>query len=142
MKIYLTHGASQNDVMPEYEYVDINHIEGAAYPAQVDEIYGPIILNYVPLLEVVSFLTKAKKLLRVGGKLVVGGIDCYLLSKATLSRSITEKEYNDLLFVDPKFKAVHSLQGVKNTIQSLGFSVDEIYLEEDEARFSIKATKE
>lgn len=141
MRIYLTHGAEQNDVMPNYEYVDYTHIEGAAYPAQVDEIYGPIILNYIPLLEVMGFVAKVRKLLRVGGQLVIGGIDCYLLSKATLDRNITEKEYNNLLFVDPKFKAIHSLQAIKGVLQSSGFSIDEIYLEEDEVRFCIKASK-
>lgn len=141
MKIYLTFGAEQNDIMPNYEYVDYNYIENAAYPSQVDEVYGPIILNYIPLLEVVGFVEKAKKILRVGGQLIIGGIDCYLLSKATLSRDITEKDYNNLLFVDPKFKAIHSLQAVKGVLQSSGFSINEIYLEEDEVRFSIKATK-
>jgi hypothetical protein len=141
MKIYLTQGAEQNDTMPGYEYVDYKHIKGAAYPAQVDEIYGPTILNHIKLLEATDFLNTCKSLLCVGGKIIVGGVDCYLLSKATLDRSLTEKQYNDLLFSDPRFLAVHSLQAVKVLMQSLGLNIEEIYIEDDEARFSIKATK-
>ena len=141
MKIYLTHESGQNDVMPNYEYVDYKHIKNAAYPSQVDEIYGPTILNYIELLKASEFLTICKSLLCIGGTIIVGGIDCYLLSRATLDRNLTEKQYNELLFSDPKFSAVHSLQAVKALIQSLGFSVEEIYIEDDEARFSIKASK-
>ena len=141
MRILLTNGSEQNDTMPGYEYVDYRHIKNAAYPSQVDEIYGPTVLNYIKLLDATDFLNTCKTLLCNDGKIIVGGIDCYLLSKATLDRSLTEKQYNDLVFTDPKFLAVHSLQAVKSLMQSLGFNIEEIYIEDDEARFSIKASK-
>lgn len=141
MRLYLTYGSDQNDVMPDYEYCNFAHTDGAAYSSQVDEIYGPTILNYMPLLEVSTYVEKYKKLLRKGGELIIGGVDCYILSKLTLSRDLTEKQYNELLFSDPKFKAVHSLQAVKALLQSKEFSINEINIEENEARFCIKAVK-
>lgn len=141
MKIYLTYGAEQNDLMPEYEYCNYAHTDGAAYPSQVDEIYGPIVLNYIPLLDVMVYVDKYKKLLKSGGELIIGGVDCYILSKLTLARDLTEKQLNELLFSDPKFKALHSLQAVKALLQSRGFSINEINIEENEARFTIKAIK-
>lgn len=135
------YGSDQNDLMPEYEYCNYAHTDGVAYPSQADEIYGPTVLNYIPLLEVMVYVDKYKKILRSGGELIIGGIDCYILSKLTLSRDLTEKQYNELLFSDPKFKAVHSLQAVKALLQSRGFSINEINIEENEARFTIKATK-
>lgn len=141
MKLQLIVDGITPNTMPNYNITDINTIEQAAYPAQVTEIYGPTVLNYIPITEVSMFLNKCKKLLSNGGRLIIGGVDAYLLSKQVSARVLTEKQYNELLFNDPKFKAVHSLQAVKALIQSLGFRVDLIHLEEDEVRFSLEVIK-
>ncbi len=128
---------------PGYTKIDLTtKLDSIAYPSQVVEIYGPCILNYIPLNEFSNYLKHFQYFLKSGGKLVIGGVDCYILSKLCSSRVITEEEYNNLLFSNPVFKCVHSLQNVKSLLQNSGFFTDDISVQEKNARFTIEAIKQ
>lgn len=140
MRIYINEEL-QNDNLPDYEQVGLAAFKTCAYPSQVDEIYAPKILNFITLGNINEFINTVRNLLRTGGVATLGGIDCYILSKLTLRRVLTERDYNNLLFSDPKFKAVHSLEGFKSLVQARGFKVLSIYVQDDEARFTIEIEK-
>lgn len=128
---------------PGYTKIDLTtKLDSIAYPSQVVEIYCPCILNYVALDEISKYLKQFHYYLRSGGKLIIGGVDCYILSKLCGSRIITEEEYNNLLFSNPAFKCVHSLQKVKSLLQNSGFFIDDISVQEKNARFTIEAIKQ
>lgn len=127
--------------LPGFTYTDPSNIEHTAYAGQVDEIYTPTGLNYLKTEEVADNIKGYAHLLSPGGKLIIGGVDVYLLAKEVSARNLTEKEINTLLFYDPKFTSLHSLQIIKTIIQSLGMKINHIYIDKDEVRFTIEAEK-
>lgn len=132
---------NDEEQMPNYTKGELDTLSSLAYPSQVTEIYAPTALNYVSVKDVHTKMMEIAKLMRAGGKLIIGGVDCYLLSDLLKKRALSEKEFNDLLFGDEKFKATHSLQGIKFVVQRCGFKIEEINVENDEARFTIEAYK-
>jgi len=129
MKIQIIVENLLTNPMPGYEQIELSQLSSCAYPSQVDEIYAPTVLNYISIEKVGEFVKSAHKLLSHNGKLIIGGIDCYLLAQQITKRNLTEKQMNDLLFKDPKFKAVHSLQAVKALLQVDQFTVHAVYIE-------------
>ncbi len=65
--------------------------------SECTEILADDLLDYIPADEIMASLEYWVKLLRHGGKLIVGGTDLYEVSKAVSNQTLNIKEANEVL---------------------------------------------
>lgn len=111
-------------------------------PGQATEIYAPDFLDYIPLEQKGHMLTMCNDLLRNGGKIILGGLEPYLLSKHLASRMIALQDFNNLLF--KRSAPVNGLWGVdvlKTNLQTLGYKITNVCIGQENLSYTVSATK-
>lgn len=90
--------------------------------SECTEVYGPDMMNYVPASYIVEFMKGCVRLLRRGGKLVLGGTDSLLVCKSYLRKELNTKELSDLVYAKNRcnFMTIEDLSGL---MQELGLKV-------------------
>lgn len=128
MKLQVT---KDNVPMHGYTYIsnDFLNIKNYAYPSQVVEIYAPDALKYISLSHHNEFISMCKTLLRVGGKLIIGGLDLQALNSLITDVSLTLNDVNHLLF-ETEIKSITSLGTVGNILHNNSFHIDQLYIDD------------
>lgn len=128
MKLQVT---KDNVPMHGYTYInnDFLNIKNYAYPSQVVEIYAPDALKYISLSHHSEFISMCKTLLRVGGKLIIGGLDLQALNSLITDVSLTLNDINHLLF-ETEIKSITSLGTVGNILHNNSFHIDQLYIDD------------
>lgn len=70
-----------------------------------------------------------KTLLRVGGKLIIGGLDLQALNSLITDVSLTLNDINHLLF-ETEIKSITSLGTVGNILHNNSFHIDQLYIDD------------
>lgn len=128
MKLQVT---KDNVPMHGYTYIsnDFLNIKNYAYPSQVVEIYAPDALKYISLSHHNEFISMCKTLLRVGGKLIIGGLDLQALNSLITDVSLTLNDVNHVLF-ETEIKSITSLGTVGNILHNNSFHIDQLYIDD------------
>lgn len=96
MKINLTMG---NDP-PKTGYenlTDVRNLDSTVCDAEATEILALDVIDYIPIDKTNKTLDHWISKLRMGGKLIVGGVDAFSVAKAFSSYQIGINEYNELI---------------------------------------------
>ncbi len=111
--------------------------------AQAELIYGPDILDCFSTSELENLLPIWTKSLRVGGKIIIGGTDIYILAKNTINRTKELVDINEILFNrDYQLKSLTSIESTKEFLTSLGFAISDINLNYETCTYYVEAYKE
>jgi hypothetical protein len=143
MKIYITHDDNKIDGFDTYSVNEIEKMSTIFYKNQLSEIYAPTILNYIDYDKTTHILLELLSFTKRGGNLLVGGIDSSILCSVHLRDNVTIpiECLNSLLFCrTPKIKSLSSLKSVKNVFLN-NTRIEDICVDENECRFTIKVTK-
>lgn len=82
-------------------------------------------IEQIPYEEIDTILLQVRKLIRINGTLVIGGIDINCISRDLINRSINTKIYNEIIF---NKKSIHDSKELSDKLSSLGFKIDKITL--------------
>ena len=108
--------------------------------AQAEEIEGPDILDLFSTDELEQLMGVWEKALKVGGKIILGGTDIFLLSKNIINRKIELVDINNILYGSPK-KSITSIESTKEFLISLGFEISNIEFDYDKCLYFVEAYK-
>lgn len=141
MKLYITHDDNTIDGFTTIRLDQIDTISSKFYKNQITEIYAPTILNYIEFDKYAKFLTELLSLVKVGGVILVGGIESSILCSSHIRARLAISDLNSLLFCStPMIKSLCSLTQVKNFFLDRT-RIEDICLDETECRFTIKVKK-
>lgn len=134
MKIKLT----INDI-PDKDYVTIDPmpISGPAYvgsiisldgvcdKAEVVELLGEKILDYIPHNKLEEAITGWCALLRHGGKIILGGVNTNEISRLWVTKHISPEDYNKHIFGDGSVRkaAAYSIEQIERVLLSRGIKI-------------------
>ena len=122
---------------------DYSKLDKYCYVGQCDEIYAPAFLDYLEYEKIPNVIASWVSLLRMGGKLIVGGLDSYIVTKLYISRNIDQNKINDLFFgKEFLVKSLNSIQDIKELLIGLNMSIYTIDVDVPESRFVIEAHKQ
>lgn len=128
----------QNESLKE-DFVELKQFGSEC---EIDEIYAPEMLDAFEIANIPKYLSAWISLLKVGGKLVIGGTDIYLLSKASISRSLSIEDINKVLFKKPFFiRSIVSIQYIRSILLQLDMDVIDISVEYSTSTYTIEAQK-
>ena len=118
--------------MPGYKYLDVdaedfdgNYLEipDCSY-GQAVEIYAPTILDYLPMGEHQKLVEYWSRLLSIGGKIILGGTDLYMICRSAVERTASIDQVNKVLFYKKsQLKSLTSLQSTRRLLESLGLEI-------------------
>jgi len=141
MKIYITHDDNTIEGFTTVTLDQVDVISKKFYKNQLNQIYAPTILNYIDFNKTTQFLSELLSLVKNGGTILVGGIDSSILCNSHNRMRITVSELNSLLFSkSPQIKSLSSLTQVKNFFLD-STRIEDICVDDNECRFTIKVTK-
>ena len=119
------------------------YIDKYCLEAQAELIFGPEVLDYFSTSELENLVPIWAKSLRVGGKIVLGGTDLYILAKNAVNREKELVDINEILFNrNNELKSLTSIESTKDFLVSLGFSISNINLSYDTCTYYVEAYKE
>ncbi|HEY9706374.1 MAG TPA: hypothetical protein V6C58_28315 [Allocoleopsis sp.] len=139
MKLQIT---KDNVPMHGYTYIsnDFLNIKNYAYPSQVVEIYAPDALKYIHLTNHSEFISMCRTLLKVGGKLIIGGLDLMALNSLITNLTLTLNDVNHVLF-ETELKSITTLGTVRNILHNNSFHIDQLYIDDStDGEFVFTAT--
>lgn len=76
---------------------DVRNLDSTVCDAEAIEILALDIIDYIPINETNKVLDHWVSKLRMGGKMIVGGVDAFSVAKAFSSYQISIDEYNELV---------------------------------------------
>jgi hypothetical protein len=118
------------------------YIDKYCLEAQAELIFGPEVLDYFSTSELENLVPMWAKSLRVGGKIVLGGTDLYILAKNAINREKELVDINEILFNrNNELKSLTSIESTKDFLVSLGFSISNINLSYDTCTYYVEAYK-
>lgn len=121
---------------------DFGKLNQICKKGQATEIYAPDFIDYVPIEQKINILKLINDLTRIGGKITIGGLEPYLVSKHLSSRMISLIEFNNLLF--KRSASVNGLWGIdftKENLKSLGYKITDISIGQENLSYTISAIK-
>ena len=128
----------QNESLKE----DFVNLKQFGQECELDEIYAPEILDALEMDNILKYMTEWASLLKVGGKIVVGGTDIYLFSKCAIGRNVSLEDLNKLLFKKPFFvRSLVSTQHVRRILESLSMEVVDISVDYATSTYTIEVVK-
>lgn len=90
---------------------NVQNLDMAACDAEVTEILAIDVIDYIPINETNKTLDHWVSKLRMGGKLIVGGVDAFSVAKAFSVYQISIDEYNELVHGGDKPRLVSLTMG-------------------------------
>jgi len=82
-------------------------------------------IENVPYHELDRLFGTIRKLLRMGGKLTITGLDVYCVGRDLINKVIDAKVYNEIIF---NRKALYDSKELCNRLSSLGLTIEKIIL--------------
>lgn len=108
--------------------------------AQCTELYAPNIMNHFSIEDLEKIVPIWTKLLCPGGKIIIGGLDIYILAKVITKRNKSLMQINKALFEEP-IRSFSSANYTKNFLNSLGLKVYNIELNYDNFNYTVEGIK-
>jgi len=109
---------------------------------QCTELYGPTILDIFTVGELEIIIPKWAKLIAGNGKMILGGIDFYIMAKEGLRRAKDIGTINEILF--SKSYGVQSITSIESTrkfMESLEFKINNICLDYENFNYTVEGIK-
>lgn len=105
---------------------DVQNLDWLVDDGECDEIIADDILDFVPINKKVEVIQNIARKVKFGGKLTLGGIDSYEVSKAYSLLNINMEEALFLLYGDPNYpfgnrKGCFNLLSVVDMLGQMGF---------------------
>jgi uncharacterized protein YeeX (DUF496 family) len=100
MNIYITNEFKKFDKELLNNYIDchIENIDSIVYDSEAKNIYLDNLLEYIEEKDIYIAIEKIVKKMRKKGTLLITGIDSYIVAKDYVSKRLTNKEYNRLVY--------------------------------------------
>lgn len=108
--------------------------------AQCSEIYAPDILNYFTVSDIEYVLPLWVKLLKPNGKMIVGGIDIYVLARAINKRQLHLIDFNKKIFSEV-INSFSSANYTKTFLNSIGLKVTNINIDYNQFTYTVEGIK-
>lgn len=110
--------------------------------AQATEIYAPTIMDIFQTSEIEEIIPQWAKLIRPGGKILLGGTDMYILARTALSRIYDLGTLNDVLFKKPyAVQSITSAESTASFLKTVGFSIKDINIDQQSLLYTVEAVK-
>ena len=90
---------------------DVRNLDSTVCDAEAVEILALDIIDYIPINETNKTLDHWISKLRMGGRLIIGGVDAFSVAKAFSSYQIDIHEYNELVHGTNKQRLVSLTMG-------------------------------
>lgn len=131
--------ASPDNKELKQDFIELSQF---ATECEVSEIYAPEILDALTSDNITKYITEWISLLKVGGKLIIGGTDIYLLSKMIIHRNIDLKTLNELLFKRSYFiRSFSSIEHIRGFLEAQDLYITNISTDYSASSFTIEAKK-
>jgi hypothetical protein len=101
MKIYITENldkAIENYIVVPILYGKLDSYLHSIYNNSATEIVAIDALDSIPYELLVEFISSVRQKMRIGGKLIIGGIELAALSRDVINGKVSTKDYNELIF--------------------------------------------
>lgn len=122
--------------------IDNAYVNKYCMEAQAESINGGDILDYFSTDELEELLDIWIKALKVGGQIIIGGTDIFLLSKNAINRSKELIDINAVLFKrDNPIKSITSIESTKEFLISLGCEISNIEFDFNSCSYCVEAYK-
>jgi hypothetical protein len=121
MKIQILHDIK--DCIDGYNPVLINN-EDINLECPLNSISSILVLQTIELVSyknIDKFLAKLVSLLRIGGNIVISGVDLYCFNRDLINQTIDAKTYNDVIFAR---NGIYTAQDMMNKLISLNLTID------------------
>ena len=110
---------------------------------QPTEIYAPTIIDALNVDFINEFIEKIADYIRPGGKVVLGGTDLYIACKHALSRNVDLYTINQILFNKPyQIASIGSISGTRKMLEDLGFSINNVEIDQANFMYTVEAIKQ
>lgn len=116
------------------------NLSNVCHPGECDEVYGPQILDSIPVDKLENVLLEWVRLLKKDGIIKVGGTDPYMVSKLLLDRKINTSEFNHVLS-GKYFAAAHPLSFIKEFFRKINMKILSIKAGYDDGLYVVEAQK-
>jgi len=109
---------------------------------QCTELYAPSIMDIFRTSELEKIIPRWAKLIAPSGKILLGGVDLYILSREAIRRSKDLGQINDILF-DKSYgiQSITSAGSTREFLQSQGFSVSNVLIDYDNFAYTVEGIK-
>ncbi len=121
---------------------DYTRLDKYCYIGQCEEIYAPGFLDYLEYEKIPDVISSWVNILKRGGKLIIGGIDSYIMAKLYISRNIPINKLNNIYFGrELLVKSFNSVEDIKGLLFEANMTIDTISLNAIDPQFVIEAHK-
>jgi len=109
---------------------------------QCTELYGPQILDIFLTSELEQYIPYWAKFIPSGGRMILGGMDIYILSKMAIRRSMDLGVLNEKIFKKPyAIQSITSAESTKDFMKSVGFKIANISIDEGSFNYVVEGIK-
>lgn len=110
--------------------------------SQCTVFYAPLILDMFATPEIEQLIPRYGRLIKKGGKIILGGTDIYLLAQSAISRSKDLGTINNILFAKGyNIRSLTSIESTRKFLQTLNFAITKIDIDNSNFNYTIEAIK-
>jgi hypothetical protein len=124
MNIHITENIDQ--IIDGYEIIPILYgkIDMGTVPSNsATNIVAVDALDSIPYNLLSEFLGQIKQKIRIGGKLVVGGLELSIISRDIVNGKLDSKTFNEIVF---NKRGLYNVNDIRDILQSYGLKIDNV----------------